>query len=312
MRKQFPKRLRGYLLTAAAGLGIALIFFYPREAKLYRQQELLMGTLVEVISPDERAPGIVFSQMRRLEKLFSRYDRQSEVSRLNRTGHLKASPETFYIIKRSGELWEASSGAFDITVAPLADLWGFTDRRYKVPAEAAIKDTLRLVGFDKIILRDFDNVIQFKFPGMKIDLGGAAKGYALDLSAQKLKAAGIDNCLINAGGQVFCLGKWKVGIMNPRGNDLAGDIELKDQSAATSGDYERYFISGGKRYAHILDPRSGCPADAGIGSVTVIARDGLTADALSTAIFVLGKDKGEKLARQFSGVEVKITGDPDV
>ena len=195
-----------------------------------------------------------------------------------------------------------TGGAFDITVAPLMDLWGFTDRRYKVPDSARIKETLKLVGSDKIILHPDDNMVEFSLPGMKIDLGGIAKGYALDCAVKKLKESGVKSCLI-AAGQVYALGDkfgspWTIRIKDPRRSGLSRKLQVKDVSVATSGDYEQFFKVGGRRYCHIIDPRRGRPTESGLASVTVIASDGLTADALSTAIFVLGKENGSKLAKE--------------
>ena len=279
--------------------------------QFYVNSRIMMGTIIEVTSPHKEAAGVVFDELERLERLLSKYKPESEVSQLNKLGKLKVSPETFYILKKSKEIWQLSSGAFDVTVAPLVDLWGFTNKNFTVPADEKIKNILNLIGSDKILLQNNENVVVFKFPGMKIDLGAIAKGYAVDCAVKKLKEKGIDSCLINAGGQVYCLGKkfglpWKVAIKGARGKGLAGFLELTDRSVATSGDYEQYFIKDNKRYAHILNPETGYPADSGIMAVTVIAPDGLTSDALATAIFVLGKDKGEKLANKFKGVEVKI------
>jgi len=278
---------------------------------LYRDNRLLMGTLWEVVSPHKEAGKIVFAEAARIEQLLSKYQPDSEISRLNRAGRLKVSPDTFYIIKKSKEFWQISQGAFDITVAPLVDLWGFTNQKYNVPAEGLIKTTLKLVGSDKIILQEKDNVVEFKFPGMKVDLGAIAKGFALDCAVKLLKERNINSCLINAGGQVYALGEksahpWKVAVQNPRRPEISGILELKNKSASTSGDYEQFFFNNGKRYCHIINPVTGYPADSGIFSVTVIANDGLTADALSTAIFVLGKAKGRELAEKFSNIEVKI------
>jgi thiamine biosynthesis lipoprotein len=271
----------------------------------------MMGTYVEVISPDMRAPGIVFREIQRFENLLSKYKPDSEVTKLNESGKLKASPEAFYVIKKSVEFWRASDGAFDITVAPLVDLWGFTEKRYRLPTDKEIKSALNLVGSDKIILHEEDNVVEFKTPGMKIDLGAIAKGYATDCAVIKLKTAGIKSCLINTGGQIYCLGDnfgipWKVAIKNPRGKTVIGYLKLKDKAVATSGDYEQYFFKNNKRYSHILNPKTGYPADSGILSVTVVAQDGLTSDALATAIFVLGKSKGAVLAGRFADTEVRI------
>lgn len=287
---------------------------YSQDKNLYRVKYLMMGTYVEVISPDIKAGKIVFDEFRRIENLLSKYGTGSEIAQLNRAGSLKVSPETFYVIKKSKEFWSASKGAFDITTGPLVDLWGFGDRQYRVPKKEEIEKALRLTGSDKIILQEGESVVQFKLSGMKLDLGGVAKGYALDCAARKLRESGIKSCLINAGGQIYCLGDrfakpWRIAIKAAQSNTIAGYLELKDRCVATSGGYERYFSKDKKRYPHILNPQTGYPADSRIISVTVIARDGLTADALATAIFVLGKDKGEALARQFNNVRVSITED---
>jgi len=278
--------------------------------QLYTDSRVMLGTILEVKSPDKRAADIVFNEINRIENLLSKYKPGSEVYRLNQRGKLKVSPETFYIIKKSKELSTTTDRAFDITVAPLVDLWGFSDKKYRVPSDQEIKKALKLVGSDKIILHEQDNVIEFSLPGMKIDLGGIAKGYALDCAVKRLKENNIASCLI-AAGQVYALGDklgspWKIAIKNPRGSVFSGYLEIKNESVATSGDYEQYFEADNIRYSHIMDPRSGYPADSGISSVTVVAPDGLTADALSTAVFVLGKGAEKDLRSAFPGTRIKI------
>lgn len=277
----------------------------------------MMGTYVEVISPDKEAADIVFNEIKRVEGLLSKYKEDSEISRLNRLGELRVSQETFYILEKAKEFWQVSDGAFDVTIGPLVDLWGFTDKKFSFPEKEKIEDALAKVGFEKIILHPDDNVVKFKLYGMRLDLGAVAKGYAVDCAVRKLRACGIKSCLINAGGQIYCLGDnsgrpWKVAIQDPRSPGFKEYLELHDQAVATSGDYEQYFMHQGERYAHILNPKTGYPADSGVVCVTVIAPDGLTADALATSIFVLGKDKGLKLAQRFNQVIVEVTEEKDV
>ncbi|MDD5409117.1 MAG: FAD:protein FMN transferase [Candidatus Omnitrophica bacterium] len=316
-----PKTRRYLVIFLLIGWGISLSYFALRSKKpalpgkeairFYRDNRLLMGTFWEVISPDKRSSAIVFAEVKRIENLLSKYIEGSEISQLNRTGKLKVSPDTFYIIKKSKEFWQASGGAFDITVAPLADLWGFTNQEHVVPNDDKIKLTLKLVGSDKIILHENDNVVEFKFPGMKIDLGAIAKGLALDCCVKILKENNIDSCLINAGGQVYALGEksgspWKVAIQNPRKPEITGVLKLKDKSVSTSGDYEQFFFKNGKRYCHIIDPKTGYPVSSGVSSVTVVTDSGIEADALSTAVFVLGKKSGEELLKKFPRATAKI------
>jgi thiamine biosynthesis lipoprotein len=336
MRKYFA-------IALVIGWASTIAYFFIQksslEKKLYQEKRVMMGTFVEVISPQKEAAKIVFDEISRIEGLLSKYNPESEVSKLNKFGTLKTSPETFYIIKKSKEFYSLSDGAFDITIAPLMDLWGFTNwpesrglasdwpqghglaslgqshsqshRQYSLPSEEKIKGALKLVGSDKIILRDSDFMIQFKISGMKIDLGAIAKGYAVDCAVKKIRERGIKSCLINAGGQIYCLGDrfgkpWRVAIKNPRANGLVNYLKLENRAISTSGDYEQYFIKNEKRYTHIINPKTGYPAESSIASVTVIAMDGLTADALSTSIFVLGKEKGELLASRFKDVQTKI------
>jgi thiamine biosynthesis lipoprotein len=270
-----------------------------------------MGTFWEVSSPNKQASAIVFSEASRIEHLLSKYIFTSEISQLNRLGKLKVSPETFYIIKKSKEFWQETSGAFDITVAPLVDLWGFTNQEFQIPSDDKIRAALRLIGSDKIILHEKDNVVEFKLPGMKIDLGGIAKGFAVDCAVRKLKENNINNCLINAGGQVYGLKDkssppWKIAIRGTLKTEFSGRLDLRDQSASTSGNYEQFFLKDGKRYCHIIDPRTGYPVAARINAVTVVADQGLTADALSTGLFVLGEKDAQVVIKKFPQVTVRI------
>lgn len=271
----------------------------------------MMGTFVDVISPDKNAPQIVFTEIKRVENLLSKYNPDSEVAKLNRLGKLSVSPETLAIIKKSYEFWQISDGAFDITVGPLIDLWGFTDKDYHQPTKSEINKALKLVGSNKIIFNNLNNVVEFRLPGMKIDLGAIAKGYALDCAVKKLKENNIKSCLINLGGQVYCLGDrfgkpWRIAMQETRGKNLREILELKNRGISTSGDYEQYFIIDNLRYCHIINPKTGHPADSGIKSVTVVTENNLEADVLSTAIFVLGKAKGMTLANRFPEIKVKI------
>ncbi|MCX5698214.1 MAG: FAD:protein FMN transferase [Candidatus Omnitrophica bacterium] len=318
----FSPKIRRYLVVFLI-IGWSLALFnsalrfnslrYPLKAKqLYRDNRLLMGTFWEVTSPNKQAGAIVFSEASRIEQLLSKYIATSEISRLNRLGKLKVSADTFYIIKKSQEFCRLTQGAFDISVAPLVDLWGFTNQKFRVPSDDKIRAVLKLMGSDKIILHEKDSVVEFRIPGTRIDLGAIAKGFALDCAVKKLKESKIDNCLINAGGQVYALGDkfgqtWKIAIRGARKSEIAGTLELKNKSASTSGDYQQYFLIGNKRYCHILNPKTGYPAESGISSVTVIADSGLEADALSTSVFVLGKEKAKELAAKFNNLEIKIT-----
>jgi FAD:protein FMN transferase len=305
------KTRKNLVVFLVLGWVATLIYSSLKNAQVYRDNRLLMGTFWEVASPSKAASGIVFREVKRVEELLSKYNEESEVSRLNRLGKLKVSPDTFYILKKSKEFWQLTQGAFDITVGPLVDLWGFTSQEYQVPGDDQVQAALKLVGSDKIILHEFDNVVEFKLPGMKIDLGAIAKGFALDCAVKKLKENNIRSCLINAGGQVYALGDksgkpWKVASRGAGRSEIAEVRKLKNRSVSTSADYEQSFLKNGRRYGHILSPQTGFPADSGIVSVTVITDKGLDADALSTGIFVLGREKAKKLLKEFPSAEIKI------
>ncbi|MFA5090371.1 MAG: FAD:protein FMN transferase [Candidatus Omnitrophota bacterium] len=283
----------------------------------------MMGTFVEVISTDKKAHPIAFAEISRIEKLLSKYDLKSEVSRLNQYGKLRVSEDTLFLFEKSYEFWQSSLGAFDVSVGPLMDVWGFTGKEYIMPKDAIIKSALRMVGMDKVVIMDKDSTVEFKVHGMKIDLGAIAKGYAVDCAIKKLKRAGVRNCLINAGGDIYCLGykregtrlgpwqlikpeSWQVAIKNPSLGSPAEYLKLHDQAVATSGSYEQCFSYKKRKFTHIFDPKTGYPVSSGLLSVTVVAGDCLTADALATAIFVLGKEKGRKLADNFPGVILRF------
>ena len=302
------------------GWSIAIIYpilrsnslkFTLRAKQLYRDNRLLMGTFWQVSSPNKQASAIVFSEASRIEQLLSKYIPSSEISQLNRSGKLKVSADTFYIIKKSLEFCRLTQGAFDISVAPLVDLWGFTNQKFQVPSDDKIRVVLRLIGSNNIILHEKDNVVEFKIPGMQIDLGAIAKGFALDCAVKKLKENNINSCLINAGGQVYALGdkfgqSWKIAIQGTRKSEIAGTLKLKNKSASTSGNYEQFFLKNGLRYCHIIDPRTGYPAQTQITSVTVVADQGLIADALSTSLFILGKKDAQEVLKKFPTILVKI------
>jgi thiamine biosynthesis lipoprotein len=181
-----------------------------------------------------------------------------------------------------------SEGCFDITVGPLAELWGFPARAYRVPLPEEVEAALPWVGMGKIRLEDNALILQ---PGMKLDWGGIAKGWGVDLAARAAAALGIQRGFINAGGDLYCWGAnpdhqdWRVGIKNPRQRGYVGVLLVTDMGVATSGDYQRYFEQGGRRYHHIFDPKTGYPA-RGKRSVTVIGPETAICDALSTALFV--------------------------
>jgi thiamine biosynthesis lipoprotein len=267
----------------------------------------LMGTTVEttVRGPDvdlcKRALLASYEEMQRIENLLSCYKDSSEVSAINREAGVhpvKVSYETLSMIKRSKAYCKKYKGVFDITIGPLSDLWGFSeDKEIVLPEDKTIKKLVKLVNYRDIDINENDTTVYLDKKGMSLDLGGIAKGYAIDRGSAVLKSMGITNFILNAGGDIYVSGTkdkdtlWKVGIKHPRyTNDLVGEFNLKDYAVATSGDYERFKIINGVRYHHILDPSTGYPGRLSESS-TILAPTAEEADATATYIFLLGWKK---------------------
>lgn len=287
-----------------------------------------MGTLVQIRTVNESmtekelnsAIDKAFEVMEEIDRLMSNYKEDSEVSRVNRlkgNERMRLAPQTFDVIQRSKEFGKLTSGAFDITVEPLLELWGFYSGGVaRLPDDDEIKKALGLVGYDKIVLDKEKETIGFTKEGVRIDLGGIAKGYAVDKVIGVLGGFGIKRALVEAGGDIFVRGSgtnfsgWQIGVQHPRKEgEYLTILELEDKAVSTSGDYERYFIINNKRYSHIIDPRTGLPKSNVPASVTVIARDSTTADAIATAIFVIGPENGIKLIESMTGVEGMIVSE---
>lgn len=291
---------------------------------IVKRTVLLMGTVVEIDVPikseaDRAATQVLadraIDEVRRIEDLFSVYKPGSEVSLINtlKAGQpLKLSQESFYLIEQSLEFSAKTLGAFDITIKPLVDLWSRAGKTQSLPSEQDVRDALDKVGAKNVVLNKADRTIVFRRDGMGIDLGAIAKGYAADRAAAILRQGGIRSAIVNCGGHIYCIGKrlsghsWMVGIRNPidKGKTLL-QLPLHDEAIDTSGDYERFFMLDGKRYPHIIDPRSGYPISNGIVSASVIADNSMTADALATALCVLGKD-GLSVLGSYNGVDAMI------
>ncbi len=291
--------------------------------KRFRESKFLMSTIVEitVVGTEEQsrqAMMLAFEEIRRIDGLMSVYNPDSEVSRVNEAAGefaVRVSADTLEVVSESLRIARLTNGAMDITVAPLMELWGFGNGENRVPPDDELQEKLLLVDYRKVLADADSSTVRLDLPGMRIDVGGIAKGYAVDSAIRVMKEAGIRNALISAGGDIYAMGappgkeSWKIGIRHPRARaDLLGILELKDRAVATSGDYENFFEVDGKRYCHIMDPGTGRPVQ-GIMSVTILADTAAEADALATAIFPLGADKGMKLIESLEGVDgIMVTG----
>ena len=199
-----------------------------------------------------------------------------------------SSPQALALFQKATEVYQNSNGSFDITVAPLSRLWGFLSGSHAIPDQRAISSTLELIGMDKTKIMDSRILLA---PGASLDWGGIAKGFGIDLAAQAMVQLGILKGFVNAGGDLYCWGvnpeenSWQIGIKHPRKSGFLGVLAISGLGAATTGDYQRYFIEDGIRYHHVFDPKTGYPARSK-QSVTVIGPEACLCDALSTAVFV--------------------------
>lgn len=276
--------------------------------------EFMMDTVVTVkaFGASEETLSAAFDVMRRIDALMNRYSERSDIGLLNlRAGREPArlSADTMECLEEAVRYAEVSEGAFDPTLGPLIDLWGIGKKADFVPSREEIERALKLRGVDKIVLNPQAKTGFLKVEGMKVDLGGIAKGFAVERAALALKKRGIRSAIIDAGGNVYVVGKkpdgseWRVGIRHPRKSDrMIALVEVSDKAVVTSGDYQRYFEKDGVRYHHIFDPATGEPARKLI-SATIICPSSTRADALSTAVFVLGPKKGMDLVERLPDVE---------
>lgn len=255
---------------------------------------------------------VIMEEFERIDHSMSRYKPQSELSRINQHAYQEATPvseELFSLISKSQQVSVLSEGAFDITFASVGHLYDYRNKIQPTSSELA---HLRGISYLDIKLDDKHRTIRFLKPGLVIDLGGIAKGYAVDQAISILRQGGIKHARVGAGGDLYLLGNkldkpWIVAIKDPRSTEQnAVKLPLEDVAMSTSGDYERYFIdSDGQRIHHILKPQNGLPAK-GIQSSSVLGPDATTTDALSTAIFVMGAKAGLALINQLPGIDAVI------
>lgn len=246
----------------------------------------------------EKAVAKAEKEVNKLDSILSTGKSTSEISKLNKNKKQVVSADTMSLIKESVKISKETNSAFNPTIYPLMELWGFTTKNYYVPKDNEIKPLLNHMDIDNIKIDERKNEVSFKDSNMKIDLGAIAKGYTSSKIIDIFKENNIKSGMVTLGGNVQVLGKkpdgslWKVGIQNPIGEDeYLGVFQTSDKAVITSGGYERNFTKNGKTYHHILDPSNGYPANNGLTSVTIISSDGTLADALSTSLFVMGKDK---------------------
>jgi thiamine biosynthesis lipoprotein len=284
---------------------------------------MMMGTFVEIkvvaavgrTAEAQKAIQLAMKQTEAFVELVSSWDANSHTSKINTNAGktpVKIDPGLMKVLLGARQVSEKSAGAFDITFSAVGRLWKLGPVKEVIPSDKAIAGALTMVNYRDLVLDSRKGTAFLRREGMRIDLGGIAKGAAVDVGARSLRASGFENALINAGGDLWAMGAkpggpWVVGITDPRNPNgpVIGKHPLCDRAVTTSGDYEKMVEIDGKRYHHIIDPRTGRPADGCI-SATVIAPDAQTADAFSTAFFVLGPKAGISLCEELDNVEAAL------
>ncbi len=309
------RRIASALVVLAA---MVLIFIgiqkqeFAKE-KLYTQDLFAMNTYFTLKAYGSGGPEALSqctARVQELEKKLSVTDEDSDIRKINQGQSHSVDKDTLYLIQEALKLCEETEGALDITLYPVLREWGFTTNGYQVPQAKKIAELLEKVDYQKVELLFPDGLICLE-EGMELELGAVAKGYTGDCLMEILRQQGITSAMVDLGGNVQVLGhkpdgsQWKVAVRNPfdRASEL-GVLEINDKAVITSGSYERYFEEEGQRYWHILDPADGYPADSGLVSVTVVGEKGIRCDGLSTALFVMGREKAEAFWRQAEDFEM--------
>lgn len=326
----------GLPLIVGLLLSLALLLELPKKTpRVHTTTQLRMGTLVSIstwnVPPPQEARAVsrAFAEIARIEHLMSQHQPTSEVAQINSVSRgtlIPISNELGKLLQRGLEVWRYSEGAFAMDLEALTTLWGFstTTEMPQPPTKKALADWLRLYpkAGGMTLQGDVDHgfKIRLKSDGVGLDLGGIAKGYAIDQAIAVLRQEGVANGMVNAGGDLRIIGSkgstpWRIGLQHPRHTDkvIAVSLLTGDRAMVTSGDYERFFFHNGSRYHHILDPGTAQPSRSGLSSVSVQAANATIADALSTAIYVLGAESGLALLQHFPGSAVLLvteTGEP--
>ena len=283
-----------------------------------KRDEVIMGTSISVeLFSDSHAAGesaidAVMDEMHRIDRAMSPHRIESELSRINRDAGYEPVPlsaEMTALLVRANHFADLSGGAFDISYAAVGQLYDY--RRGIRPTHAALAQAREAVGYQHLILDPSERTLRFARPGMRIDLGGFAKGHAVDNAAAILHRLGVRHAMVSAGGDSRVIGDrcgrpWTIGVRDPRRpGEMAAVLPLEDVSISTSGDYERYFDADGTRFHHLIDPFTG-RSPSGVRSVTILAPDGITAEALAKAVFVLGVERGLRLIESQAAVDAVV------
>jgi thiamine biosynthesis lipoprotein len=321
----WPSRL-AQNLTWPITLLIFLTNPLQAQPKAYHKKMGLMGSVFELTAISDN-DSLAYAALRagtmeiqRIEELISSWDPRSQTSEINRQAGLNAVKvdwELFQLIRRAQSVSRLTDGAFDLSFASADRIWRFDGSMQKLPPDSLVAASVALIDHAQIELKPRDTTVFLRQAGMKIGFGGIGKGYAANRARERMQAMGIASGLVNAGGDLTCWGQpvdqksWRIGLADPKSRDeMLAWLSLQDMAVVTSGDYERYAMIDGMRYAHIINPQTGWPCQ-GLKSVSIICPDAELADALATAVFVLGEKKGLDLVNQLKGIECVMVNDDD-
>ncbi|MGI5894457.1 MAG: FAD:protein FMN transferase [Candidatus Merdivicinus sp.] len=305
-------------IAAAVAVFFAVIFDGNRNSDPISQSAFKLNTVVTITIYDSQDTSLLQNCMElcdHYEQIFSRTLPDSEIARLNRgeladaDGYSTLSSDTAALIEEGLRYSARSDGAFDLTIGAVSSLWDFTSSERHVPSADSIEQALPYVGWEQLEFADENRL--YMPEGVKIDPGAIAKGYIADRLKEYLISEGVESATINLGGNVLCIGSkpggdpFRIGVQKPFADrsETVGILDITDCSVVSSGIYERYFEEDGKFYHHILDPATGYPCENSLSSVTIISESSVEGDALSTACFALGLEKGLELVESLPGVE---------
>jgi thiamine biosynthesis lipoprotein len=306
-------------------LVIALYILIPKgPIGINSGYRMVMGTFARVVvvaanrDIANKCIEAAFAEIYKVDELMSSYKSDSQISIVNREGFnrtVEVSDSVYEVLQRSIEFSKLTNGAFDITVGPLVDLFHSSEKTEVAPSEEEIAQAKAKVGFEKLILDDSNKTVRFTVEGMRLDLGGIAKGYAVDKAIEAAKKAGAVGAMVDIGGDIRCFGtapkgkeNWLIGLQNPSTisdtdeDNILLELKLTDQAVATSGDYQQFVLIKDKRYSHIINRQTGTSSE-GLSSVTIIADNATDADALATAVSVMGMDTGLALIEKLPNTE---------
>ncbi len=316
MRKFFP--LAAALLII--GLGLIGWWRYTGHEEATRS-EFIMGTYIEARAYGrgaEAALDAVYVRLHEIEQRMTINQPDSEISQVNQQAGnqpVRVSSDTFEVLQAALHFAELSGGKFDPTIQPLVTLWSIGSPLARVPSDQEIASALVLVDYRLVEMDAASKSVFLPQAGMGLDLGGIAKGYAADQAVAIMREHGIKDGLISLGGNLYTLGQnpsgdrpWRIGVQDPEDtrNTYVAVLEPRDETLVTSGAYERFLIADGTVYHHIIDPDTGYPAETDVLSSTIVTTSSIDADALSTSVFILGRERGMELVESLPGVEAAV------